>query len=370
MRIVHVTRQFPPGVGGMEDVVAQLAHEQAKAGHSVRVVTLDRIFTHPHEELQPCEFWRGVEIVRIPYRGSSRYPFAPSVLGKLDRADIVHVHAIDFFFDYLAFTRPIHKHTLVATTHGGFFHTHAHARLKKLWFATVTRASARIYDAVAACSVSDFEMFEALSPGNLHLVENGVDVQKFADRASRSPVRRLVAIGRFSLNKRLDRLLDAIAELERRRAGFELDIIGAESDWTRARLVEEIATRGLGDCVRVHVGASNEEAAEIISGASLFVSASEHEGFGLSLIEALSAGLLPVVEGNAAFRAFAETSPEIAITDFSTPAVAASAIASAHDRLAADPAALRAQAMERARPYAWPGVAQRYLALYEAVRAG
>jgi alpha-1,3-mannosyltransferase len=43
-----------------------------------------------------------IEIARIPYFGSSRYPIALSVLRHIKEADPVHVHAIDFFFDYFA----------------------------------------------------------------------------------------------------------------------------------------------------------------------------------------------------------------------------------------------------------------------------
>ena len=369
MRIVHVTRQFPPGLGGIEEVVAQLVEAQVRAGHEVRVLTLDRIFTDPDTRLVAREDWMGAQVMRFPYRGSMRYPFAPAVLGHVRDADVVHVHAIDFFFDFMSFTRPWHRRPMVATTHGGFFHTEAHARLKRLWFATITRAAARGYDRIVACSSPDFDMFSAISRDNLALIENGVDISKFAERASREATKKLVAIGRFSFNKKPDRLLDAMVELGKIDPEFSLDLIGGEFDWTREKLAAEIAARGLGARVRLHVGASNAQIAEIIAGASLFVSASVHEGFGISLIEALSAGLLPVVEANAAFKSFAGRVSDVVLTDYAQPAGAAAAIMAAHARLAADPAAMRARLVAAAQPFAWPGVAERYMQVYaEAAR--
>ena len=369
MRIVHVTRQFPPGLGGIEEVVAQLVEAQVRAGHEVRVLTLDRIFTDPDTQLVAREDWMGAQVMRFPYRGSMRYPFAPAVLGHVRDADVVHVHAIDFFFDFMSFTRPWHRRPMVATTHGGFFHTEAHARLKRLWFATITRAAARGYDRIVACSSPDFDMFSAISRDNLALIENGVDISKFAERASREATKKLVAIGRFSFNKKPDRLLDAMVELGKIDPDFSLDLIGGEFDWTREKLAAEIAARGLGARVRLHVGASNAQIAEIIAGASLFVSASVHEGFGISLIEALSAGLLPVVEANAAFKSFAGRVSDVVLTDYAQPAGAAAAIMAAHARLAADPAAMRARLVAAAQPFAWPGVAERYMQVYaEAAR--
>lgn len=365
MRIVHVTRQFPPGLGGIEEVVAQLVEAQARAGHDVRVLTLDRIFTDPDTQLVARDEWMGAQLLRFPYRGSMRYPLAPAVLAHVGDADVVHVHAIDFFFDFMSLTKIWHRRPMVATTHGGFFHTDAHARLKRLWFSTVTRWAARGYDRIVACSQPDFEMFAPIAKGNLTLIENGVDLGKFADRASRAATRNLVAIGRFSFNKKPDRLLDAMVALGSRDPGFTLDLIGGEFDWTRETLAAEIAKRKLEDRVRLHVGVSNGEIARIIAGASLFVSASVHEGFGISLIEALSAGLLPVVQTNAAFRSFADRVDEIVLTDYAQPAQAADAILQAQARLAAGPAATRTRLIAAAQPFAWPGVAERYMRLYE-----
>src|SRR5215208_4356428 len=105
MQIVHVVRQFHPAVGGMESVVLELATAQVAKGHAVRVVTLNRMFEKPHERLAAHEFVGGIEIVRIPYFGSNRYPIAWGVRRHIGAADIVHVHGLDFFFDYLAWTR-------------------------------------------------------------------------------------------------------------------------------------------------------------------------------------------------------------------------------------------------------------------------
>lgn len=367
MRIVHVTRQFPPGLGGIEEVVAQLVEAQARAGHDVRVLTLDRIFTDPDTRLVARDEWMGAQVLRFPYRGSMRYPFAPAVIAHVGDADVVHVHAIDFFFDFMSLTKAWHRRPMVATTHGGFFHTDAHARLKRLWFSTVTRAAARGYDRIVACSQPDFDMFAPIAKDNLTLIENGVDLAKFADRASRAATKNLVAIGRFSFNKKPDRLLDVMVEIGGRDPDFSLDLIGGAFDWTRETLAAEIAARGLEDRVRLHVGVSNEEIGRIVSRASLFVSASVHEGFGISLIEALSAGLLPVVEANAAFRSFAARVEEIVLTDYAQPALATDAILRAHGRLAADPATMRARLVAAAQPFAWPGVAERYMRVYEDV---
>src|SRR5260370_38611214 len=90
MRIVHVVRQFYPAIGGFESVVWELATRQAGDGDAVRVVTLDRLFkTDKPGKLAARETIAGIEIARIPFAGSSRYPVAPSVLTHIRDSDIV-----------------------------------------------------------------------------------------------------------------------------------------------------------------------------------------------------------------------------------------------------------------------------------------
>ena len=116
----------------------------------------------------------GCDVKRIPYFGSYKNPIAPAVFRHLREHDLIHVHGIDFFFDALAWTRPWHGRPLVASTHGGFFHTPYAARLKKVFFHTVTRTSLRAYSAILASSVNDRDLFAKLTGRYIELVENGL----------------------------------------------------------------------------------------------------------------------------------------------------------------------------------------------------
>src|SRR3954453_17887942 len=168
MLIVHVVRQFAPSIGGLEDVVRELSKRQIERGFAVRVVTLDRMFRAKADSsamaLRAYETMDGVEVIRIPYRGSERYPLAARVLRYIGGADVVHVHGIDFFFDFLALTKPLHRRRLVVSTHGGFFHTQYASALKSVWFRLVTSMTIRAYAGVAAVSTTDFDRFRRIRP--------------------------------------------------------------------------------------------------------------------------------------------------------------------------------------------------------------
>jgi alpha-1,3-mannosyltransferase len=361
--IVHVVRQFLPNRGGLEDVVYNLARHSLQAGYRVRVVTLNSLFSDRERLLPERETIDGIEVVRISWRGSTRYPVAPSVLLHIRDADLVHVHAIDFFFDFLALTRPIHGRRMIATTHGGFFHTQRFASIKKIWFQTLTRFSASRYRSVVGCSQSDLDTFAKIAPRRTVMIENGTDTEKFAGASSPGPRKRIVTIGRFSVNKRLERLVDALGELSKRDPAWHLDIIGVPSDLSVADLEMIIADRGLSGNAMLRIGLDNAAIGKLLGRASIFASASEYEGFGLVAIEAMSAGLVPVLERNTAYRNLASRHSDIRLTDFAHSETAASAIEAAYATLSEDDR-LRDRLMETSSDYSWAGAAERYLALY------
>ncbi len=364
MEIVHVVRQSYPGVGGLEEFVAKLTAEQRSVFGKVRVVTCDRIFTSPQNRLPKSETLDGVRIDRLPYWGSSKYPVMPGLLGAVKSADLIHVHAIDFAYDALAATRSLHRKPMLVTTHGGFFHTTAHANLKKLWFRTLTKQSARGYGAVVCCSESDQERFETIAADRVRLVMNGVDVEKYRDAGSQSPARHAVTLGRFSNNKRLDNLLTVFAALVVRQPEWKLDIFGVPYDVSQDDLKFMVEALGLQSNVTIQVGLPASEIRQALRRSTYFMSASEYEGFGLALVEAMSAGLMPVVQPNGAYTAFADKHKNVTLCDFSNPLKAAEQIGRLHETVESNFASLRQAVIDTVQEYSWTNVAREYHEIY------
>jgi alpha-1,3-mannosyltransferase len=363
MFIVHVVRQFHPGVGGLENGVLDLASAQVAAGNRVRVVTLNRLFNATARRILPArETLDGIEIVRIPYFGSQRYPLAPTVLTHVASADIVHVHAIDFFFDYLAWTKPLHGRTLVVSTHGGFFHTQFASRLKQVWFATVTRASLKFYAAVSAVSVSDFERFSAVRPNGMVFIENGANVAKFHDASAQRLQKSIVSIGRFSTNKRLDRLVAFARALKEHDPEWRLTIAGRQADLSADDVRALVDRAGLGETVDVIDSPSDEMARSLMGKSSFASSASDYEGFGMSAVEGMSAGLVPLLSPIPPFRRLASRTGLGLILDFARPDAAARRLIRNLPRLAAQ----RAACIKAALAYDWRHACEKFTALYAA----
>jgi alpha-1,3-mannosyltransferase len=371
MLIVHVVRQFVPSVGGLEDVVRELSKRQVACGFAVRVVTLDRIFgAKPASSgirLPAYETIDGIEVIRIPYWGSQRYPIATRVLRYIRAADIVHVHGIDFFFDFLALTKPLHRRRLVVSTHGGFFHTAYASTLKSIWFRVVTSMSMRAYAGVAAVSNTDFERFKPIRRAGLYCIENGVNIRKLAGAGSPSPEKSMICVGRLSTNKRLDRLIAWVKEVRQLDPDWSLTIAGRPWDQSASDIREAVARLGQQHAISVLDAPTDEQIRAAMGRSSIFVSASEYEGFGIAAVEGLSAGLYPVLSDIGAFRSLVSATGIGKLIDFNDVPSAAHAFVEASNHLSRNYSKIRQACVEASREYDWDAVSDRYLRLYKSV---
>lgn len=122
----------------------------------------------------------------------------------------------------------------------------------------------------------------------IHVVRCGVDAS-FAARPSPPPAApRLVFIGRLCAEKGLLVLLDAAAQV--RASGVALELVIGGDGPLRGELDTAIASRGLGDCVRVLGWCSEARVREEIAAARALVLPSFAEGLPVVLMEALALG--------------------------------------------------------------------------------
>ena len=362
--VAHVVRQFAPSIGGLEDSVRNLVRRQrAQHGLDARVVTLDSVFTDPSRKLPAIDSIDGIPVTRLQWKGSSRYPVAPTVLRAIRGADIVHVHGIDFFFDFLAATRRLHGSKLVASTHGGFFHTDKQAGLKRLWFSTITRASSSAYDAIVACSENDALMFAALKLPRLTTIENGADLHKFENAVRGEPdPKRLLYFGRFAAHKRIASLFELLAALRARDPGWHLVVAGSLSDQQPEDLQGAAQAAGVLEAVRFCIRPDDDTLSRELAQARWFACASSHEGFGIAAVEAASAGLTPVLSDIPPFRKLVQKLGHGLLFDPAKADVAADRVLAASHQPEA-----RAQIALAAQAYDWNAATNAYVQLYDSI---
>ena len=295
MRVLQLTRQFLPAQGGIETLVQGLSLALRLRGHQVQVATLRCDFATgamaPAHSIEA-----GLPVTRMRHWGPRRYPVAPSALRTIQGFDLVHIHAIDFFVDYLSLLRVLHRIPLIVSTHGGFFHTQWGRRFKDMYFKTITRASLAGVQAVVCVSQHDRELFARIvTPKRLRVIENGVHLEPFWALHKVIEPGLMVGIARLDENKRIHLVLEAMAALKHRFPHLHLAWIGADHAGLLPALERRVVELGLSGRVRFHGKTSREDLLQLLQRAHLFVSASRYEGFGLATIEAMAAATAVVV---------------------------------------------------------------------------
>jgi glycosyltransferase involved in cell wall biosynthesis len=110
-----------------------------------------------------------------------------------------------------------------------------------------------------------------------------------------APGPRLLFIGRLAPNKRQEDLVKLLYCLRRIRPGAHLYLVGDRWETGYDAWVERLAVElGLGDAVTLAGKVSQRDMVTYIRAADVYVSMSEHEGFGVPLIESMYLGL-PVI---------------------------------------------------------------------------
>jgi alpha-1,3-mannosyltransferase len=292
MRILEVARQFYPKTGGIESCVLNLSKRLVARDHRVEVVTLNRDL-HNGQRLDSPPQSDSIKIHRVSYLGSRRYPIAPSWLGLINDFDVVHVHAIDFFLDSAALGKALgfHRKPIIVTTHGGIFHTDAWLPVKNFYWRHVLSRSLRAVESVVAVSDRDASLFRSIvQPDRLVTIPNGID-PAFASAQAVRVRGRVVCFGRVTDAKGVDKILDLLALFARDVKNLELLIVGpAEQGVVEALRQKAESLAGLFN-IRILGELPIEELSTLVASAHLLISAARHEGFGITTVEALSAGV-------------------------------------------------------------------------------
>ena len=171
-------------------------------------------------------------------------------------------------------------------------------------------------------------------------------------------------IGRYD---RHDQIKDVVTLrlAKEKGAGFKLRIVGGEFDLSKAHLREKINGLGLQEEVEL-LGELNEKAlAKAYATSSAFASASKYEGFGISALEAMAAGLVPVLNDIPAFRRLVDNGKNGFITDFGNRAKAAEATLQAMRLSSAKKARMVGRARALAQRFSWKESIGKFEKLYK-----
>jgi alpha-1,3-mannosyltransferase len=207
--------------------------------------------------------------------------------------DLLHVHDPQLMALSANVFTLARRPARLLSTHGGFFHSERYAQFKSFYWQFVAPRVLRQYDLVLASSWHDHQRFAAISD-RVRLVQNGVDTRPFlsVQRSASPDFSQWIYWGRLSRNKRLDRAIHLVRQV--RDAGYpiKLTVVGRDFDGTGSELAVKVRELDLSSVVTIFGPVSQEQLLALLPAFGVYVSASEHEGFGLSVVEAMAAGLV------------------------------------------------------------------------------
>lgn len=242
--IVHIAGHYPPHTGGLERVIKMSAEGLAARGYNVRVLTsdIDLEGSNVEERKNPkvTAMW-SFEFAHIPFA-----PMFPLRLLMLPKNSLIHLHLSQAYYPELVLLIsksrgiPYVAHFHLDVMPSGFFGS-IFVIYKKLLWGPILRGAER----VITCSVDQAVVVEqkfGVQKEKVRVIPNAVSDDFFFDNHNTTLGKefRLLYIGRLSLQKRIERIINAVSKLT---IPARLTIVGDGED--RQKLDSLVSELGL-----------------------------------------------------------------------------------------------------------------------------
>jgi glycosyltransferase involved in cell wall biosynthesis len=308
MKIIHIIPNLKKG--GAERIVIDIVRTLNKhTSNQVKLILFEKQIEYDVDDILPI-----IEIVPSNVQISllKKTRLTISKLQKtidLFQPDIIHTHLFEAEIVSRSCTFPKAK-----------WFTHSHDRMKSLnnlnLFAIKSKRDLTNYfekkyllkryqkndgNNFIAISEDILHFLKSVLPkkfGNIQLLQNAIDVKRFekpVDFISKkdNSVCNLISVGRLDKNKNHQFLIDVVLDLKNKNIPVHLTIVG-EGD-QRIALQEKIVHLNLSH--QISLVGLQEKVEAYLWNADLYIHSAITEGFGLTLVEAMAAGL-PVISLN------------------------------------------------------------------------
>lgn len=301
MRIAQVCPRYSPDIGGVETHVAEISRRLVARGHDVTVITTD-----PSGKLPRSETLDGVKVLRFPaFAPGDAYYLSPSLYSYLRKGhgfDIIHAHgyhAVPALFASYA-----KEGKLVFTPH---YHGHGHTWLRSILLKPYKLLAGRIFtkaDRVVCVSEHEKRLVCRDFPRScekISVVPNGVNKAEFkAVEPWPKGLKVILYVGRLEEYKGVQYAIHALKFLP----WYRLLVIGRGP--YKEALLEEAKKAGVQDRVAILEGQSRANLLRWYATADVFVMLSTSEAYGITVAEALTAGVPSIVANGSALEEFVD----------------------------------------------------------------
>jgi len=375
MNLLMLNYEFPPIGGGAakahqcllrqyagrEDLHVQVLTSAPQPGLVTERlgenITIHRVGVHKKD----LHFWRRSEVIEWLFKAGAYY----RKLFRENPYELVHAF-FGFPTGWLCY-RSAGKVPYVISLRGSDVPgQHARFQLEYKILAPVFRAIWKNAAALVACSEGlKGRALRFLPSVAIDVIPNGVELDRFypAEANQRPDAIRLLTVGRLSVTKRVEMLIDAVEVLHKQ--GFKLRFTIAGGGALEPQLRAAILERNLAGVIEMTGRTNSEDMPKLYRQNDIFISASMQEGMSNAMLEAMASGLPIITTRCEGLEELIDDNGLIV-----EPANAG-AIATAIKKLADDQRLCRQMSLaarRRAEQFSWSRVAEQYLALYERLR--
>ena len=324
MNIGLFTDSYPPYINGVATSVYNLREALKKLGHTVYIVTVnDSIIKHEYDEKEKILRIPGIPIGIYDYRLSEIYPISTVKTIKKWKLDVIHSHTefgVGIFARILAkkFKIPlVHTyHTLYEDYTHYITHNHFDKLSKK-----IVKDLTKVYCVKTAKETivpteKIYKLFKEkyMITKNVSVIPSGIDIERFfEENVEQDKVERIkekygitkddftiIFVGRLAQEKNIEFLLNAQQKLiERGINNIKLLIVGDGPD--KENYINITRKLNIFDKVIFTGKIEQDKIQYYYQCADAFVTASNSETQGLTVIEAMAAGVVPICINDMAF---------------------------------------------------------------------
>ncbi|MCC7043673.1 MAG: glycosyltransferase [Acidobacteria bacterium] len=378
MRVLHVIPAIADRYGGPSVVAVETVRALRGAGVDAMIATTDadgaeRLAVPTGRVIA----WQGVPAVVLPLGGGERFKWSGSLArwlsGHVSAFDIVDIHAV-FSHSSVAAARACRRSAVpyVVRPHGAL---DPWSLTRKVWRKRLVLwsggrrllAGASFVQYTTAAERAGAEQALPWLPEG-HVVPLGVDEGLFAAPAPDAERPYVLTMSRLEAKKSLELLIEAFHDVAMGPLGHWRLVVAGDGDAVYASALRRHAAAGqAAGRIEFPGWVRGDEKRSLLARASLFASPSIQENFGLSLTEAMAAGV-PVL-----------VTPGVNLSDAITSAGAGWVVGHGRDVIAAALAHILADATARstsgqaarqlADRFRWRNSATEVIRLYEAALA-
>jgi glycosyltransferase involved in cell wall biosynthesis len=293
MRIGIDARQLCGSQTGVGRYLSGLLHEWATS-HEPRATNHEFVLYLP----EAADATAGLDARRFMTRlvpGSGGTFWEQVQLPRVAAADHLDVFFAPQYSAPLALKTPtvLAIHDVSFAAHPEWYRMREGARLR--WLSRQSAANARTVITISEFSRREIVELLGVPDERIRVIPPGIPDRRLSGAAPGGLEPRVLFVGSIFNRRHVVDLIHTFADIARRHPEASLDLAGDNRSFPREDVGAAIAAAEAGGRIRWHRYVSDAQLADLYRRARAFAFLSEYEGLGLTPLEALAAGVPPVL---------------------------------------------------------------------------